>query len=173
MAMLRMLPPDSSKASGAEVEVEVLGTRHARGQASVPERPPQTHVRRRKVDDHVEAAGEGLVDVGPQVGGQDGEAVEGLHPLQQVGDLDVGVAVVGVAHLGPLAEEGIGLVEEQDGVDAVGLGEDPLQVLLGLTHVLVDHGGQVDGVQVEAEVAGHDLGRHGLAGARSRPRTAP
>ena len=35
-----------------------------------------------------------------------------LHPLQQVADLDVGVAVVGVADLGALAEQRVGLVEE-------------------------------------------------------------
>ena len=34
-------------------------------------------------------------------------------PLQQVGALDVGVAVVGVAHLAALAEDRVGLVEEQ------------------------------------------------------------
>ena len=62
-----------------------------------------------------------LVDVGAQVGREDGEPVEGLQALQQVGALDVGVAVVGVAHLAALAEDGVGLVEEQHGVDAAGL----------------------------------------------------
>ena len=41
------------------------------------------------------------------------EAVVGLEPLQQVGDLDVRVPVVGVADLGPLAEQRVRLVEEQ------------------------------------------------------------
>ena len=118
-----------------------------------------------EVDDGVEPAGEGVVDVGPQVGGQDGQAVEGLQPLQQVGALDVGVAVVGVLHVAALAEDRVGLVEEQHRVDPAGLGEDPLEVLLGLPDVLVDHRGQVDRVEVEAEVGGDHLGRHGLAGA--------
>ena len=84
---------------GAEVQVEVV----ARGTPRPGTGP--TSARRRstsgggEVDDEVEAAGEGLVDVGPQVGGQDGDAVERLHPLQQVGHFDVGVTVVGVLHL--------------------------------------------------------------------------
>ena len=50
-------------------------------------------------------------------------------------------------------------------VDPARLGEDALEVLLGLPDVLVDHRGEVDGVELEAEFAGEDLGRHGLAGA--------
>ncbi len=46
------------------------------------------------------------------------DARVGLHPLEQVGDLDVGVAVVGVAHLRALAEQRVGLVEQQDRVGA-------------------------------------------------------
>ena len=57
---------------------------------------------------------EGLVDVVPPVGGQDGDAVEGLDALEQEGDLLVGVAVVGVLGLAALAEQRVGLVEEQD-----------------------------------------------------------
>ena len=49
---------------------------------------------------------------------EDRQPVEGLHALQQVGALDVGVAVVGVADLAALAEDRVGLVEEQHGVDA-------------------------------------------------------
>ena len=90
-------------------------------------------------------------------------AVERLHPLEQVGDLDVRVAVARVLDLGALAEQRVGLVEQQDAVHAVGLGEDPVEVLLGLADVLVDDGREVDDVEVEAEVAGDDLRRHRLA----------
>ena len=145
-----------------------------------PGRRCRAHSRRRsgllghrEVDDRVEPPGERLVEVGAQVRGQDRDAVEGLHALEQVGDLDVGVAVARVLDLGALAEERVGLVEEQHGVDPVGLGEDPVEVLLGLADVLVDDGREVDDVQVEAEVAGDDLRGHRLAGARSRRRTAP
>ena len=111
-AMLRMLPPESSNARAQEVEVEssARGTRVA--EASLPELAPVLLVGHREVDDRVEPAGERLVDVRPQVRREDRDAVERLHPLEEVGDLDVGVAVVGVLHLGALAEERVGLVEE-------------------------------------------------------------
>ena len=144
-------------------------TSSATGSGGAEALPPQGRAqvgrRGREVDDRVEPAGERLVDVGPEVGGEDREPVEGLEPLEQVGALDVGVPVVGVAHLAPLAEDGVRLVEEQHRVDPAGLGEDPLEVLLGLPDVLVDDRGQVDRVQVQPEVGGDHLGGHGLAGA--------
>ena len=146
---------------------------HRRAEAAVPQRAAVRGVGQREVDDHVEPAGERLVDVGAQVGGQDGEAVEGLHPLQQVGALDVGVAVVRVPDLRALAEDRVGLVEEQHGVDAGRRREDPLEVLLGLADVLVDDGGQVDDVQVEAEVARRPPRPTSSCRCRSRRRTAP
>lgn len=63
--------------------------------------------------------------------------------LEEVGAFDVGVAVVGVLDLRALSEDRVGLVEEEDAVDAGGLGEDFLQVLLGLADVLVDDRGHV------------------------------
>ena len=96
-----------------------------------------------------------------------------LHPLEQVGGLDVGVAVMGVLDLRALAEERVRLVEEQHAVHPLGLGEDPVEVLLGLADVLVDHRRQVDDVEVEAQLAGQHLGRHRLAGARLARRTGP
>src|SRR3712207_7742373 len=54
----------------------------------------------------------------------DRQPAVGLHPLQQVGHLDVGVPVVAVLDLGPLAEEGVSLVEEQDCGAVVGGVED-------------------------------------------------
>ena len=117
--MERMLPPDELERARAEVEVDVVGDGQGRRRGTGPTgRAAQLLVGRREVDDRVEPAGERLVDVGAQVGRQHRQAVEGLHPLQQVGDLDVGVAVVGVAHLAALAEHGVGLVEEEHGVDA-------------------------------------------------------
>ena len=120
-------------------------------EALLPQHSSLGDVGEGEVDHGVEAAGEGLVDVGAQVGGEDREAVEGLDALQQVRNLDVGVAVVRVTHLRALAEEGVGLVEEQHAVDPVDLGEDPLEVLLGLADVLVDDRGEVDRVELEAE----------------------
>lgn len=130
-----------------------------------PQREPLPGVGEREVDHQVQAPGERLVDVGAQVGGEQRDAVEGLQPLEQVGALHVGVLVVRVLDLRPLPEDGVGLVEEQYGVGAVGLGEDALQVLLGLADVLVDDRGELDDVEIEAEFGGDDLGGERLAGA--------
>ena len=56
-----------------------------------------------------------------QVGREDRDALALLHLLQQVGDLDVGVAVVRVLDFGALAEERVRLVEEQHRVGVLRL----------------------------------------------------
>jgi hypothetical protein len=71
--------------------------------------------------------------------------------LQQVADLDVGVAVVAVAHLAALAEERIGFVEEQQDAAFFRGVEDLLQVLLGLADVLAHHRRQVDPIEIEPQ----------------------
>ena len=45
---------------------------------------------------HVEAPLEGVVEIRPQICCKDGDAVEGLNSLQEVGDLDVRVTVARV-----------------------------------------------------------------------------
>ncbi len=151
--------------AGEEVEVQLALARDPVREVAHPEPEAVLLLGQREVHDRVQPPGERLVHVGAQVGGQDGDAVEALHPLEQVGHLDVGVPVARVLDLGALAEQGVGLVEQQHAVDPVGLGEDAVQVLLGLADVLVDDGREVDHVQVQPEVAGEDLGRHRLAGA--------
>ncbi len=70
------------------------------------------------------------------------------------------------SHLSPLAKEGIGLVEEQDGAAGLGSGEDAGQVLLGVANVLTDDGGEVDLVEVQAQLSSDDVRGHGLTRAR-------
>ena len=106
------------------------------GSTSLPDPLAVLGLGEREVDDDVEAAQERVVDVLAEVGREDDGAVVALHLLEQVGDLDVRVAVVGVAHLGALAEERVGLVEEEDRVRALGGAEDAVEVLLGLADVL-------------------------------------
>ena len=85
------------------------------------------------------------------VGGEDRQPAIGLHALQQVVDLDIGVAVVAVLHLAALAEQRVGLVEEQDRAAVLGRVEQPAQVLLGLADVFADHGGEIDAVEVQPQ----------------------
>jgi hypothetical protein len=67
----------------------------------------------------MESPGERRVDVLAQVTGQDDQAVVFLEALEQVAHLGVGVAVGAMPDLGPLAEQGVGLVEEEHRAGAV------------------------------------------------------
>jgi hypothetical protein len=78
-----------------------------------------------------DAAGEGGVHVGFEVGGEEEGAVEALHFLEEVVDGHVLVAVLGALDGDALGEEGVGFVEEEDGVLGLGLGEEVVEVLLG------------------------------------------
>jgi len=78
--------------------------RRARRERVAPQCLPHAHVRVGKADDRVQPRQECLVECGLRVRGEDRQTAERLHPLQQVADLEVGVAVVAVANLGPLAE---------------------------------------------------------------------
>ena len=55
---------------------------------------------------------EGLIQILAQVRRQDGDAFVLFHFLQQIGNLHIGIAVVGIAHLGALAEECVGFIEK-------------------------------------------------------------
>ena len=135
-AMLRMLPPVIS--SRAErLEVERLPSPASGGKTFSQIRLRLRRVGEREVDQEAQPAQEGAVEGGLPVGGQDGQAAVVLHALQQVVDLDVGVAVVAVLDLGALAEQRVGLVEEEDRAAPLGRVEDRAQVLLGLADVLV------------------------------------
>src|SRR5262249_56934062 len=95
---------------------------------------------------------------------QDGKAAIGLHPLQQVADFDIGVAVVAVLDVAALAEQRVGLVEQEDGAAVLGGIEDAPQILLGLAHIFVDHRREVDPVQIEPELGRQYLGGERLSG---------
>ena len=69
----------------------------ALGQHELPDPLAVLGLGEREVDDEVEAAQERVVDVLAEVRREDDRARVALHLLQQVGDLDVGVAVVRVA----------------------------------------------------------------------------
>ena len=118
-----------------------------------------------EADQRLEPPRERVVDVAAQVGGEDDDAGEVLDPLQQVGDLLVGVAVVRRGGGGARAEQRVGLVEEQDPVLVRGLVEDAGEVLLGLADVLRDHHRQVDAVDVEPGLAADQRRGQRLAGA--------
>src|SRR5713101_7078836 len=64
----------------------------------------------REIDDEPEPADKGAVHVHLSIRGEDGDALESLHSLQEVVDLDVRKAVVRVLDLRALTEQGVSLV---------------------------------------------------------------
>src|SRR6266511_1207087 len=145
-------PAGDPEPMGEEVEIDLLHGGPGR-EGQPPDGAPLVFARHRELHHDVDPAEERLVHVPLQVRRHDRDAVVGLEPLQQVGDLDVRVPVVCVADVRALPEQRVGLVEEQHEVSRRGTGEDPLEVLLGLTDVLAHHAGEVDLVEVQAELA--------------------
>ncbi len=88
-----------------------------------------------------------------------------LHALEQITDLDIGVAVVAVFDLAALAEQRVGFVEEQDRAAFFGGVEDPAQIFLGLADVLVHHLAEIDAIEIEIELTRQHFTGHGFAGA--------
>src|SRR6185437_15161434 len=98
--------------------------------------------------------------VARQIRRQDHHAVERLEPLQKESDLDVGVAVMSVLHLAPLAEQSVGLIEKKDRGAVAGERKDAIEVLLGLADVLADDSGEVDAPEIESGFAREHGGAH-------------
>ncbi len=144
-------------------EVQLLGRNH-RGKRGCPQPPAQLGVGERERDDESQPAQERLVEGTTHVGRQHREPPVGLHPLEQVVDLDVGVAVVAVLHLTAAAEQRVRLVEEQQRTTLLGGVEQFAQVLLGFADVLAHHGRQVDAVQIQPELPCQHLRGHRLTG---------
>src|SRR5829696_3650510 len=123
-AIWRMMPPVTSSAKASR-----LRSSHS---ARIGGRGP------REGDVEAQPSRESGIDILGMIGGQDRETRELLHALEQIGDLDVGVAVVRIADGASLAEQCVGLVEEKHGAGALGVVEDDVEVLLGLADVFRD-----------------------------------
>ena len=168
-AMLRMLPPGTfeprepveveTPSSGAAAREDARARCARRCAASGNGNSTTKRSRRRN------ARSSALL----RLRGEDRQAAVRLHPLQQVVDLDVGVAVVAVLDLAALAEQRVGLVEEQDRAAVLGRVEDAAQVLLGLADVLAHHAGEVDPVEVEPQLARRAPRRPSSCRCRSAP----
>src|SRR5690606_28545186 len=113
----------------------------------------------------LETAQERLIQVGSQIGRQDGNAIIGLHTLEQIADLQISVAVMGILDPRPFTEDSVGLIKKEDRVATLRLAKDSLQILLRLPNVLTDQAGKVNLIEVQSQVACDHLSGHGLAGA--------
>ena len=134
------------------------------------QRPPKSlalvFLGHRELDTEREAAAKGLVDPGIVVGGEDRDARERLHALQQVvrprgsrsDRRDVFTSV-------RLANSESASSNSSMAWPSSAASKTCGEVLLGLADVLRDHAREVDSVEVEAEVAGDEASDHRLAGA--------
>ena len=169
-AMLRMLPPGRLSRASAAKSISPSGA--LARELTPPDLLARRCVGKREADDEADAAQEGAVERALHVGGEDRQAAIGLDPLQQVGDLDVGVAVVAVLDLAALAEERVGLVEQQHRAAGLGGVEQALQVLLGLADVLADHASPDRRGRGRARARWRSLRRPASCRCRFRRRTA-
>src|SRR5689334_127439 len=96
----------------------------------------------------MEAADESVVQIVFEIGRQDEQAWIIFHSLQKIADFLVRILVMGALDVRALAEQGVGLVEEQNPALAFRAFEDALEVLLRLTDVLGNDLGQIDPVHV-------------------------
>ncbi len=112
VAMLRITPPDTLSCASTLV-VELRGG-CVRREDALPDVGSRGLVGEGELHDEADPPHERRVESVLHVGGEDRNPAVGLHLLEQVADLEVGVAIVAVAHLAALAEQGVGLVEEQD-----------------------------------------------------------
>ena len=119
--------------------------------------------RKRKFDDESDAPGESVVDVLPQIGGENGHASVFLHFLQQVGDFNVRVPIVRILNFRAFAKQGVGFVKKQDSVAVFSLGENAVEIFFRLADIFAHHRREIDFVEVQLEIVGDDFGGHGFA----------
>jgi len=101
---------------------------------------------------------ERLVDLSATAHSEDPEAGVFLDSLKEIIDLDVGVTVVAIVHIGAFAKERIRFVEKEDRTAAIRRSEDASQILLRLANIFRDNGAQIDAVQVFSQIASQSLG---------------
>ena len=89
---------------------------------------------------------ERVVDLSASAGGDNREAGIFLNLLQEIIDLDVGITVVAIMHLGVFAKERLRFVEKEDRTAAIRRSEDAPQILLRLANIFRDDGAQIDAI---------------------------
>lgn len=97
--------PRNFVAVGDQLKVYFLVQCYRRGNGILPKPEPLAWARQRKMNHGLKTPQECVVDVFAKVGRENNQPVVSLHPLQQVGDFLVGVAVVRIPYAGAFAEE--------------------------------------------------------------------
>ena len=151
------------EAAGKERQIDVRRLGQVHREEGLPDAHPVVFVGEGEIHNELHPPGKGFVHIGAQIGSQNRHPVVLLHPLQQIADFHIGVAVVGILHFRALAEDGIGFVEEEDGAAALGFVEDAPQIFFRLANKLAHNRREVQFVEVQPQIAGDDLGGHCLA----------
>ena len=100
-----------------------------------------------------------------EIRGEDHEPVEILHPLQEIAELLVGVAIMRVLDVGALTEERVGFVEKENPVAVAGQVKERGEVLFRVANILRNHGAEVHAVDVAPGGLAQERGGQRLAGA--------
>ena len=129
----------------------------------LPDRLSLGRSREGKAHNKPQAPQESRVQRALHVGRQDGEPAIRFHPLQQVVDLDIGIAVMAVFDFTAFAKQSVGFVEEENRAAVLRRVEHAPQILLGLSDVFAYHRRQIDAIQVQAQIVGDHFGGHGFS----------
>jgi hypothetical protein len=111
----------------------------------------------RDADKEIKPSRKRVVDLSSIAGGEDREASVFLDSLEEIIDLNVGVTIVAIMHLGAFAKEGISFVEKEDCTTSFRRIEDASQILLRLANIYRDDGAQIDALEIFSQIAGHSL----------------
>ena len=144
------------------IDVERIGRRF-RWENPAPDLRPLRLIRKRKLHHEPQPAQERWIERLLHVRGQDGQAAIRFHPLEQIADLDVCVAVVAVFHFAALPEKRIGFVEEQDRAAFLRCIEHAPKILFRLSDVFAHNRAEIDAEQIELEFVRQDLCRERFA----------
>src|SRR6267142_3091194 len=132
-----------------------------------PEFQPLCGIRLGELKDVAQAPDECRIDVAFLVRRQQRDAGKTFNGLQQIGRVRVRKLVLGIMDLaGPLAENGIAFVEQDDRVHVRGAAQEALKVLGSLSDPFAYDSGQIYSEQVIAKHCCHDLCNHGLTSSR-------
>src|SRR5579859_7086496 len=133
------------------LEVQIVEWR-VRGKYTPPDLAPLTCVRKGKLQHETNAPKESRVERATQIRRKNSQTSVRFHALQQIADLDIGVAVVTIFDFAALTKQRVGFVEKEDGATIFSGVKDTAQVLLSLANVFAHNRRQIDAIQIQTQL---------------------